>query len=831
MVGMVIVIVVCGLVVLAVVAGAAWWARRSFDTAVDRVTERQVADRDAVLTAALQQVDVLNRSQMDAATRQVQAEVAARHQVIDSSLDEVRSEIRIELERLGELVAKMGETSAQRFGQVDASLRAHAEVAARARRLDRQRCARRWPTRRPAASGASAWPRTCCAWPASSSTSTTTSRRQRSTAARGAPRLHVPAAQGPRPLHGRQVPAGGVPALPRGRHRRRARGRTCSASCATCGRGSRSWPSATTRGGATEPSVDYVLLFLPNEQLTGFIHEHDPALLDDALGQQVVLCSPLTLFAFLGVIRQAFDNFMVEQTSDEILAAARRVQPAVAQATSSVDREGGPAPGSACSAEFDQLIGTRERQLERPLRQLEALPPAASDPRRPRVHRRAARRTARRAGTAGHRPRLAHRRRVATGPPTAQDFARHVPAAARLRGRGRRRGHRRSRGTYTVGELAEAINRRIRGGSSDGLWVRGEIQGWSDRGPHAYFTLADDAVDAPTPGGHRRGSSSPQPASACARCCRAHRLRLADGMKVRIFGYLDFYAPGGQIRLKMTGIDPRFTLGDLAQQRDQVMRRLVAERPARRQPDGTPLGRAPLRVGVVTSVGTAAWHDFHHELAAQWARLPAVGVRRPGAGRARRRHGRRAPSPRWPPAATSTPSWSSAGAAPGTSWRCSTPKPIARAIAAAPVPVLTGLGHEVDRSVADEVAHTSYKTPTACAQALVGMTATYLAEAERAYDRVLATARRRHRASRRRARRPRSPHRPAHPGRRRSCRGRSRPTAWPAAHLRPAGARRRRLAGRARRSANPGAAAAGAHRREPAPRVAARPRPAPSTRW
>src|SRR6478735_8810883 len=106
MVGMVIVIVSCVLLVLAVVAGSAWWAKRSFDTAVDRVTERQVADRDAVLTAALQQVDVLNRSQMDAETR-------------------------ISLDRLGELVTKMGETSAQRFGQVDASLRSHAEVAAR----------------------------------------------------------------------------------------------------------------------------------------------------------------------------------------------------------------------------------------------------------------------------------------------------------------------------------------------------------------------------------------------------------------------------------------------------------------------------------------------------------------------------------------------------------------------------------------------------------------------------------------------------------------------------------------------------------------------------
>ncbi|MBI4883920.1 MAG: hypothetical protein HY826_07690, partial [Actinobacteria bacterium] len=43
---------------------------------------------------------------------------------------------------------------------------------------------------------------------------------------------------------------------------------------------------------------------------------------------------------------------------------------------------------------------------------------------------------------------------------------------------------------------------------------------------------------------------------------------------------------------------------------------------------------------------------------------------------------------------------------------------IARAIAASPLAVLTGLGHEVDRSVADEVAHSALKTPTACAAAL-----------------------------------------------------------------------------------------------------------------
>ena len=92
-----------------------------------------------------------------------------------------------------------------------------------------------------------------------------------------------------------------------------------------------------------------------------------------------------------------------------------------------------------------------------------------------------------------------------------------------------------------------------------------------------------------------------------------HRLRLVDGMKVRVFGYLDFYAPAGQLGLKMADLDPRFTLGDLAAQRDEVIRRLVAEGllDANKRSLLSPI---PLHVGVVSSVNTAAWHDFHDEL-------------------------------------------------------------------------------------------------------------------------------------------------------------------------------------------------------------------------
>ncbi len=51
---------------------------------------------------------------------------------------------------------------------------------------------------------------------------------------------------------------------------------------------------------------------------------------------------------------------------------------------------------------------------------------------------------------------------------------------------------------------------------------------------------------------------------------------------------------------------------------------------------------------------------------------------------------------------------------------------VARAITEMPVPVVTGIGHETDRTIADEVAHTSVKTPTAAASLLVELVDAYV---------------------------------------------------------------------------------------------------------
>jgi DNA recombination protein RmuC len=104
-------------------------ARRSFADAVAELDERNREERDAAVAAALRQVDVLNRSHLDGASGRLQADLDASKDVIGANLDAVRAEMRGELNRLSELVTALGNASAQRFGEVDASLRNHAEVA------------------------------------------------------------------------------------------------------------------------------------------------------------------------------------------------------------------------------------------------------------------------------------------------------------------------------------------------------------------------------------------------------------------------------------------------------------------------------------------------------------------------------------------------------------------------------------------------------------------------------------------------------------------------------------------------------------------------------
>jgi len=122
---------------------------------------------------------------------------------------------------------------------------------------------------------------------------------------------------------------------------------------------------------AAEASVDVVLLFIPNEQLSCFIQEHDRCILDEAIRSNVVLCSPLTLFAVLAVIRQAADNFVLEQRSKEVLEILAGFSRQWGAFVDQMDRLGRRLDGA--QKDFEGLVGTRRRTLERQLDRIEQL--------------------------------------------------------------------------------------------------------------------------------------------------------------------------------------------------------------------------------------------------------------------------------------------------------------------------------------------------------------------------------------------------------------------------------------------------------------------------
>jgi DNA recombination protein RmuC len=112
-------------------------------------------------------------------------------------------------------------------------------------------------------------------------------------------------------------------------------------------------------------TVDYVLLFIPNEQVYAFIHEQDRKILDDALSSKVIFCSPLTLYAILAVIRRAVDNFTLEKTSHQILSLYGEFQKQWTMFVTKMDLLGKKIRDA--QEVYEEVTTTRRRQLDRVL--------------------------------------------------------------------------------------------------------------------------------------------------------------------------------------------------------------------------------------------------------------------------------------------------------------------------------------------------------------------------------------------------------------------------------------------------------------------------------
>ncbi len=68
-----------------------------------------------------------------------------------------------------------------------------------------------------------------------------------------------------------------------------------------------------------EGTLDYLLLFIPSEQIFGDIHRMSPGIMDEALSQKILLAAPYSLYGVLSIVRQAYDNFHFHKNTGEIL--------------------------------------------------------------------------------------------------------------------------------------------------------------------------------------------------------------------------------------------------------------------------------------------------------------------------------------------------------------------------------------------------------------------------------------------------------------------------------------------------------------------------------
>ncbi len=235
------------------------------------------------------------------------------------------------------------------------------------------------------------------------------------------------------------------------------------------------------------------------------------------------------------------------------------------------------------------------------------------------------------------------------------------------------------------------------------IWVAGElVDVHAARSGHVYFSLADES-------GRVR----------CALFRNAARdlaFDPEDGLEVLVYGEVTIYEPRGDLQLIARRVEPRGR-GALQLAFEQLRRRLEAEGlfdPARKRP----LPSIPGRIGIVTSPTGAALHDI----------LEVTGRRYPGIPillAATRVQGDDAESE----IAVALEALAAHGrvdliliARGGGSIEDLRPfntEVLARAIAACEVPVVSGVGHEVDVTICDLAADVRAPTPSAAAELAV----------------------------------------------------------------------------------------------------------------
>ncbi len=274
--------------------------------------------------------------------------------------------------------------------------------------------------------------------------------------------------------------------------------------------------------------------------------------------------------------------------------------------------------------------------------------------------------------------------------------------------------------TLTVSELVGLLDTAVANAVPGAVWVQGEVSEFRRTGRGAaFFRLVDPSATEHSIEVAARGRLMMEVDRALE---TAGVGSLRSGIEVRLQGTVGLRRSRSLIQIGLLEVDPTFTVGRLAIDRGQILARLQA--------DGTlaankrlDLPLVPLRIGLVTSRGSAAHADFVDQLRRPGYRFSVLTVQASMQGEDSPQRVVRAlerlSSEELDVVAVVRGGGSKLDLASFDN------EAVGRAIGAMSVPVITGIGHEIDRSVADEAAAIVTKTPTAAAEWIVARVADY----------------------------------------------------------------------------------------------------------
>ena len=256
--------------------------------------------------------------------------------------------------------------------------------------------------------------------------------------------------------------------------------------------------------------------------------------------------------------------------------------------------------------------------------------------------------------------------------------------------------------SYPVGEIVDRITGLLEADRLlQDVWVEGEVRNFSRSGAgHIYFRLADEngALSCVFFRGRNRGA------------------QIDQGDELLAHGQVGVYRERGDLQLIVDSVRPRGT-GVLQAEFERMRAMLEAEglfAPERKRP----LPRYPRRIGVVTSPAGAVWHDVQQVLARRWplAALILSPCLTQGEGAAESIAAALAAfADRERGEAPDLLIVARGGGSPEDLWAYNE-EPVARAVFASPIPVISAVGHETDFTIADFVADVRAPTPSAAAE-------------------------------------------------------------------------------------------------------------------